>query len=396
MAEPRRLLIVVENLPVPADRRVWMEATALRDAGYEVSVVCPRGKGHDLPYETLDGIDVYRHPLPSEGRSAVAYLREYLSALFWELRLAWRARGGRRFDVIHICNPPDLLFLVAGLLKLIDGSRIVFDHHDLNPELFEVKFGRRGVFHGALMLAERLTFAVADVVIATNDAYRSIAIGRGRKRPEDVFIVRSGPDLRSFGPRRPAMELRSNASDVIGYIGIMAEQDGVENLLKAVEQLVTRLGKRDVHAVIIGDGPALPSMMALAEELGIQGHVTFTGYLGGEAMLEALSAIDIGVVPDPKNPYNDKCTMNKVLEYMAMGVPMVQFDLVEGRRSAGESALYVADNDAGAMAEAIARLIDDPTLAASMGRLGRERLERLFAWDRQVPCLLAAYRQADR
>lgn len=393
MAEPKRVLMVVENLPVPPDRRVWMEALALRDAGYVVTIICPTGRGYDLRAETLDGIVIYRHPLPPEGRSATAYLREYLVALLWELRLAWRARREHRFDVIHICNPPDLLFLVAGVFKLIDRSRVIFDHHDLNPELFEVKFARRGFFHRALLLAEACTFALADVVISTNEAYRDVATERGRKRPDDVFIVRSGPDLARFGRRKAARQLRAGAQHVIGYVGIIAEQDGVENLLRALAALVEGPEARDVRALIIGDGPSLPSMKALAQELDLEPYVTFTGYLGGEELLEALSAIDVGIVPDPKNPYNDKCTMNKVLEYMALEIPMVQFDLAEGRRAAGGASLYVADNDVVGMAAAIARLLDEPDLRTGMGKLGRDRLERMFAWGTQVPSLLAAYRR---
>ena len=388
----RHVLIVVENLPVPFDRRVWSEATTLREAGYDVSVICPGASGTSAEREVLDGITIYRHPLREAVGGAPGYVREYLQALWWETRLAWRVWREHRFDAIHLCNPPDLLFLVALPFKAL-GVRVVFDHHDLNPELYVVKFGTRGLAHGLLLLAERLTFATADRVIATNESYASIARGRGRKPEESVSIVRSAPDLRRF-VRRPRAPNDGEGQRLmtIGYVGVMAAQDGVDLLIRALHELVVVQRRRGLQAVCIGDGPERTALEHLASTLGVAGAIRFTGYLTGDALLSAMSGFDVGVCPDPKNDYNDKCTMNKTLEYMALGIPVVQFDLVEGRRSAGEAAVYAGrDNDPRALADAIARLLDDPSLAERIAGEGHERMVSALEWRHQAPRLLDSY-----
>jgi glycosyltransferase involved in cell wall biosynthesis len=271
---------------------------------------------------------------------------------------------------------------------------VIFDHHDLNPELYEVKFGGRGLVHRALLWAERATFAIADVVICTNESYQKIAHDRGGKSAADTFIVRSGPDLAHFGRRPPVPELRARARFVVGYVGIIAEQDGVEYLVRAAHEVVHSLHHDDAHFVVVGTGPSLPGLRELASSMGLERYITFTGYLGGEQLLRTLSTFDIGIVPDPKNPYNDRCTMNKVLEYMAMGIPIVQFDLSEGRTSAGASAVYVRENDARGLARAIVTLLEDDALRFRMGLAGRQRLEAHYSWQMQIPHLLAAYRNA--
>ena len=387
----RHVLIVVENLPVPFDRRVWSEATALREAGYDVTVICPGSAGTTAEEEVLNGITIRRHPLREASGGLVGYLREYAQALFWETRLAWRTWRSKRFDAIHLCNPPDLLFLVALPFKMM-GAKVVFDHHDLNPELYVTKFGRADLPYHALRLAERLTFATADLVISTNTSYARIARQRGGKRPEDVVVVRSAPDMSRF--QRVADRAAPSADQVptIGYVGVMAEQDGVDLLLHALHHLVAAERFAGLRAVLIGDGPSRSALEALTLELGLGGMVRFTGFLTGNDLLVAMSRFDVGVCPDPKNSYNDKCTMNKVLEYMALGIPVVQFDLEEGRRSAEGASIYAGtQNDPEELAERMADLLDDPVLRARLGNEGRNRMHHELEWKHQVPKLIKAY-----
>lgn len=388
---PRRVLIVVENLPVPLDRRVWLEATTLAAAGYEVSVICPMGRGWTAPYEVIDGIHIWRHPMPHEAHAgAAAYAREYATAIWHWFRLArivWRERG---FDVIQGCNPPDLIFLLA-LWYRPRGVRYIFDHHDVCPELYEAKFGKRGLLWRIQRLLERLTFATASVSMATNESFRRIAIERGGMAPEDVFVVRSAPQIDRFrpGPGDPAW--RKGAGTLIAWVGVIGQQEGMDLLVAAIDHLVRRLGHRDVHVAIVGFGPHQAAVEADVAARGLGAHFTFTGALYGEALLAVLNAADIGVSPDPKNAMNDISTMNKVMEYMTLEKPVVQFDLTEGRVSAGEAALYARANDPEDFARQIARLIADPALRARMGRLGRKRVIEQLSWAHSVPQLLAAY-----
>lgn len=386
-----RVLMIVENLPVPFDRRVWQEARALRDAGYQVSVICPKDKKCTASYEELEDITIYRHPLPVQAKGVAGFFAEYGAALFHQTRLAWRLFLTRGFDVIHAANPPDLVFLVAAPFKLF-GCRFVFDHHDLVPELFVEKFKRKGIGHRIMMGLERLTFALADVVISTNASYRDIALGRGHMTAERVFVVRSGPDIARFKPVAPCAEIRERAKFIVGYVGIMGNQDGVDDLLSIIWIYVYELGYADTHFLLIGDGPEYPALVARCHALQLTGVVSFTGYLRGEALNEALSSIDVGVCPDPCNDYTTKCTMNKVMEYMAMGKALVQFDLVEGRRSAEDAAVYARPGDFHDFARRIRSLLDDEVLRTAKGQYGYQRLIQRLQWRNEVPQLLAAYR----
>lgn len=389
----RRVLKIVENLPVPFDRRVWQEARALRDAGYSVSVICPKGRQYTESFEEIEGIAIYRHPLPTEARGALGFVLEYAAALLFQTLLAWRVFFTRGFDVIHAANPPDLIFLVAAPFKLL-GRKFIFDHHDLTPELYYEKFGRRDVGHRMMQLTEKLSMKLADAVISTNESYKQIAVERGGKSPESVFIVRSGPDVSRFKPSEPEPEIRAKATYIAGYVGIMGSQDGVDDLLRIVRHYVQDLGHTDTHFLLIGDGPERESLMALAEELGIAPYVTFTGYLRGEALNRALSSIDIGLCPDPCNDYTSKCTMNKVMEYMAMGKALVQFDLVEGRRSALDAAVYAENGDLLDFARQTRRLLVDETMRHEKAVYGYHRMMSHLQWTNEVPKLLAAYRHA--
>ena len=388
---PRRVLIVVENLPVPLDRRVWLEATTLVVAGYEVSVICPMGRGWTKPYEVIDGVHIWRHPEPPEAHSgAIAYAREWGQAIWHWFRLArviWRARG---FDVIQGCNPPDLIFLLA-LFYRPWGVRYLFDHHDVCPELFEAKFGKRGLLYNIMRLWERMTFATASVSIATNESFRQIAIRRCRMNPDDVFTVRSAPRIETFLPGPGDIAVRKGAKTVLGYVGVIGQQEGMDLLVAAIDHLIHRLGHKDLHVVIVGFGPTLAEVQADVATRGLQPYFTFTGPLYGDAMLSVLNAIDIGVSPDPKNPMNDISTMNKVMEYMTLEKPLVQFDLTEGRASAGESSLYSRANDPEDFAAKIAWLIDHPTEGGRMGMAGRARVLERLSWEHSAPVLLAAY-----
>ena len=388
---PRRVLIVVENLPVPLDRRVWLEATTLVAHGYQVSVICPTGKGWDKPHEEIEGVHIYRYPEPPEAHSgALAYGREWGGALWHMFRLARKVRRERGFDVIHGCNPPDLIWLL-GLRYRLAGVRYLFDHHDVCPELFEAKFGRKGLLHRIMLIWERLTFATASVSIATNESFRQVALTRGRMRPKDVFTVRSAPRIEKFvpGPADPAV--RGGAQTVLGYVGVIGQQEGMDLLVAAIDHLVRRMGHESLKAVIVGFGPHLEAVKADVAARGLEGHVEFTGPLYGDDLLRVLNSIDIGVAPDPKNAMNDISTMNKVMEYMTLEKPVVQFDLTEGRASAGEASLYARANDAQDFAAKIAQLIEDPEARARMGKLGRARVLDRLSWDHSAPHLLAAY-----
>jgi glycosyltransferase involved in cell wall biosynthesis len=389
-----QVLIIVENLPVPFDRRVWSEATTLAADGYEVSVICPAGKGQDAPYERLEGVHIHRHPLPFEAHGALGYLKEYASALYNELRLAFRIRRERGVDLIHACNPPDLLFLVAWALRPFGVHRFVFDHHDVTPEVFEAKFGRRGPLWRLTRLAEWLTFRTATVSIATNESFAEIARSRNGMAAEDVFVVRSAPRLERFRIMPPDPAWKKGAAHLIGYVGVIGQQEGMDLLVAAADHLVHRLGWADVHFAIVGFGPHLPVVKADVRARGLQRHFTFTGPLYGDDLLAVLNSADLCVSPDPKNPMNDISTMNKVIEYMALKKPVVQFDLREGRASAGEASLYARANDPVDFAEKISELLDDPAMRARMGEIGYVRVREQLSWDHSAPRLLAAYDRA--
>lgn len=391
MSKARRVLIVVENLPVPLDRRVWLEATSLQANGYDVAVICPTGRGWDKLYEEIDGIHIYRYPEPVEAHSgAVAYAREYLWSLWHWFRLARKVRRERGFDVIQGCNPPDLIFLLA-LWYRLRGVHYLFDHHDVCPELFEAKFGTKGLLYKIMLVWERMTFATASVSIATNQSFRDIALRRGKMNAEDVFIVRSAPKIEKFEIRPADPEMRKGAAMVLGYVGVIGQQEGMDLLVAAADHLIRDLGRADVHFLIVGFGPEVPTVEADVVARGLSAHFTFTGALYGEDLLRALNSCDIGVSPDPKNAMNDISTMNKVMEYMTLEKPVVQFDLKEGRASAEDASVYAAANDPKDFAVKIAELIDQPEMRASMGKIGRARVLDQLSWAHSVPNLLAAY-----
>jgi glycosyltransferase involved in cell wall biosynthesis len=386
----RGVLILVENLPSPFDRRVWQEATTLRDAGHDVSIVCPTGRGYDGKFEVIDDIHIYRYDLPMEGKGAKGYAVEYSAALFWMFVLSWRVLLTRGFDAIHACNPPDLIFLIGLFFKLL-GKRFVFDHHDINPELYEAKFGRRDFFYKLMLKFERWTFRAADISIATNESYKRIALERGGMHPDRVFVVRSGPSTERLRVLPPDEALKKGRRFLVGYVGVMGQQEGIDYLLTAAHHIVTVKKRTDVQFALVGGGTSLESMKALTVRLGLADFVDFTGRVPDAQLLAVLNTADVCVNPDVANEMNDKSTMNKIMEYMAVGKPIVQFDLTEGRHSALDASLYAIRNDAVDFAEKILELLDDPAARRRMGEFGRMRVENELEWRYEAPKLVAAY-----
>lgn len=391
-SEAPRVLILVENLSVPMDRRVWQESQALAEAGYQVVVICPRGSTQDTaPEETIGGVRILRYPLRAATGGPAGYLREYGLALWHTMRLALRVRREGPVHVVHACNPPDLLFLVALPLKW-RGAKFLFDHHDLVPELFLSRFPGKGrLLYRASALLERITFWFADAVISTNESYRRVAIERGKMAPERVTVVRSAPDLGRFVQREPDPELRRGKPYLAAYLGVMGPQDGVDYALRALAYLRYKLGRDDLHSIFMGAGDTFDEMVELARELSLEDCVEFTGRVPDEFVQRCLSTADVCLSPDPHNPLNNVSTMNKVVEYMAMGRPLVSFELEEARVSAGEAAVYAPANDEVAFAELLDELLDDPDRRAKMGALGRARVESELSWATSRRNLLTCY-----
>jgi glycosyltransferase involved in cell wall biosynthesis len=389
----KKILIIVENQPVPNDTRVRKEAYSLHEAGYEVTVLCPKGKGAESGHEVIDGIRIYRHPAPQEGNSALGYLWEYGCALFWEFCYAWWIYLRHGFHVIQACNPPDDIFLVALPFKLF-GVKYIFDHHDAMPELFFSKFGNQGFLYKVQVLLEKLTYRFSDVVMATNASYKDLAITRGHIAPEDVFIVRNGPDLETFKAVSPNPALKYGKDYLVGYVGTMSDQDGLDILVE-VALYLKKLGRRDVHFTCVGGGPALTSLQKMVGDKDLGDTMNFTGRISDEQLLEILSTADVCVNPDRPCEMNDISTMIKIMEYMALGKPIVQFDLREGKFSAQDAAVYAdTTNQVPDFAAKITWLLDHPEERGRMGEFGRRRVEKELAWEYSVQNMLAAYEKA--
>lgn len=388
-----RILIIVENLPVPLDRRVWQEACALRDAGHDVTVICPQMRGYTAPFEVLEGITIHRHWISDEAKGIKGFISEYISALWGELDCAlkvWRTRG---FDVVHLCNPPDLLFLIALPFKLLAGVKVIFDVHDLWPEMFEAKFGRRGPLYWAVRVAERCTLALADVVMATNQSVLAAVRQRGHKPDDQLFVVRTAPN--QLNTALPAdLSLKKGRAFLVGYIGVMGNADGVHYLIQAAAHIVHTRNRTDVQFLLMGSGPEHAELLRLRDAQGLQGFIDMPGRVSNEFLFTGLKTMDLGVACDPINDYNDHCTMNKTLEYMAFAKAQVMFGTREGRVSAGDAARYVMENSAELFGDAILELLDDPAGRARMGQAGQARLIQELGWDKSVQQLLAAYARA--
>ncbi len=381
--------IIVENQPVPFDRRVWQEAQALLAAGYRVSIISPKGPGCEANTETVEGIDIYRH-WTWEAHGRVGYVFEYAFALAVEFYLAWKVYARSRFRIMQGCNPPDTIFLIALAFKLL-GVQFVFDHHDLSPELYEAKFGRRGLIYKMVCLAERLTFRAADLSIATNESYQQIAIERGGMKPENVLVVQTCADLSEVSRGQPKPELKGGKRHMVLFVGVMERQDGLRLLVESIEYLVKHKRREDTRFVLIGSGTELPILKTLATQSGVDDFVEFTGLLPHEQVGPYLSTADVCVAPDPLNSLNNKSTMIKIFEYMAYSRPVVLYELEEGRRVAGDSALYARPNDPIDFANQIEKLLESEELRKKLGESGRKRTEEGLNWKVQSAKLVAAY-----
>lgn len=390
-----RVLMLVQNDTLPQDSRVWPEACALTARGYEVHIICPTDKRYTRHREQIDGVRIYRYPRGPEGRTFSGYLLEYAIALPAQLLLALAIRIRSRIDIVHICNPPDLLFLVALPLKVL-GARLIYDHHDAGPELTMAKGYRAGSWQVRLnMLLERLTYRACDVSIEINESFRSIAIGRGRMRQENVFVVRNAPESARFADSVADDKHRHGRKHMVAYVGMMAIQDGLDYLIDAAHVIVDGWQRHDIQFVLVGSGPELERLKERARLMNLGDYMTFTGFVADPTVIgSVLATADVCVGPDPDNPVNSVSTMFKIMEYMSMGKPIVQFDLHEGRVSAGDASLYVAANDVTAFAKEIVRLIDDPALCDRLGRIGLQRVATDLSWEAQLPSLMAGYERA--
>jgi glycosyltransferase involved in cell wall biosynthesis len=386
----RRVLIIDENVQVPRDRRVWRECLALAAAGYHVSVIGPMADG-DPPVEHLEGVALYRYPPAPAGSDARHFLYEFAYSWVRALLSSVKVLRNEGFNVIQACNPPDTYFAIAWIYKLL-GKRFVYDQHDLAPETYQARFERpsRMLLWG-LRLLERLTYRTADKVIATNDSYREVALTRGGKAPEDVVVVRTGPDPERMrrGPARP--ELRNGRRHLCCYLGIMGPQDGVELAVWAAHVLVHELGRQDCSFALLGSGDSYDQIQQLVHQLHLEDYVTMPGFVLDDELAAYLSTADIGLCPEPRNPLNEVSTMIKTMEYMAFELPVVAFDLKETRFSAGQAAIYVAPNEVKEFAAAIDALLEDPDRRARMGRAGRARVEETLAWPLQVPVYVGVF-----
>lgn len=385
----RKILIIVENLPVPFDTRVWQEATTLAANGYIVSVICPKGKGYTENEELLQGVHIFRHDLPEEGNGVVGYLKEYTAALREETRLAKKIYKEIGFDVIHGCNPPDDIYIVARKFKKY-GVKYVFDHHDICPELYEAKFGnRKGMLYRSQVWLEKQTYKHCTFAFVTNESYKKIAIERGGMKPDHVIILRSGPKLERMRIMDPVPSIKRGYQYMVGYLGVIGQQEGVEYLLEAAKYIKER--ENNVFWGIVGGGPHLEVLRKQAYDMGLDDCVEFTGRVSDQQMLKYLNTADVCVNSDKYSAMNDKSTMNKILEYMSLAKPVVQFDLTEGRYSAGEASLYAKNNDAVDMAEKIIELLNNPQKRKEMGEYGRNRVVNELSWEHTSRALLDGY-----
>jgi glycosyltransferase involved in cell wall biosynthesis len=387
---PPTVVFLIANQPLPRDRRVWQECRSVAGFGCRVIGISRTGTvpGTEGRRDEVEGIPIHRYPATPAGDGPAGYAREFGAALWRSAQVLRRVARDTPVDVVHAGNPPDFLVL-AGLGLRRRGARLILDHHDLSPELYESRAGRRGVVYHALRALEWLSFRAADVVIATNETYRAVAIRRGGKDPADVFVVRNGPDLSRFGPVAPDPSLKRGKPYLLAYAGVMGRQDGIGHALRALAALHRR--RQDWQAALVGDGVVLPEMRVLARELGIEDAVTFCGWMANEGVLRVLSTADVCLAPDPPSPANDASTMIKIMEYMALGRPIVSFDLPESRVSAGSAARFAPGEDVERFAQHLDELLDDPAERARLGDAGRRRVAEALSWEHSERALRRAY-----
>jgi glycosyltransferase involved in cell wall biosynthesis len=388
--EKKHVLIIIENLPAPFDRRVWQEANTLKENGAEVSIICPRMNGYSSRYEKLNGIHIYRHPLPHEGKGAKGYLFEYTTALFWEFWLSIKIYFRKPFHVIQGCNPPDLIFLVALFFKLF-GVKYVFDHHDINPELYIAKYNKKGLFYKILLWAERLTFAAANYSIATNESYKEIAISRGKMSPDKIEVVRSGPKLDRLKLTAGNIKYKKGKKYLIGYVGVIGEQEGLDLLLESVKYITSK--RDDVHVAILGSGTGLEAVKKLTSAMKLDQYIDYYGRVDDATMVDVLNTADVCVNPDRPTEMNNLSTMNKIMEYMALKKPIVQYDLKEGKVSAQQASLYAENTSTQDFAEKIMWLLDNEEKRKFMGEYGYQRVINELSWEFESKKLVKFYKK---
>lgn len=392
MGNIHKILMLVENSYVPVDLRVWTEATTLRSNGFQVSIICPKGPApHQETYICIDDIHIYRYSLPTYEGGSTAYLKEYGMALWMTFLMSIKVLLRHGFDAIHAANPPDLFFIIGLFYRLL-GKKFIFDQHDLAPEMFEVKFQKRmKVFYKLLVFFEWCSYKVANLVITSNISQKGIALKRGHCRADRVFVVRNGPDLKLLKPVKPEYELKREKRFLLAYVGVIGSQDGIQYALYALHELIYNRGRKDILLVVMGDGDYAPVIHRLAAELELNEYITFTGWIERNDIQRYLRVADVGICPEPKNGMNEHSTMIKTMEYMAMGKPMVAFDLAETRFSAQDAALYATPNSVEELADKIETLLSDEKRRRSMGTFGRKRIEEALSWDYSKEQLLLAY-----
>ena len=396
MVTKRHILFIVENNPVPQDVRVWSEALAAKEAGYDVTVISPMTiRSNTAKHEIIEGIEIFRHPMPIEGSGLYGFAFEYLIALFYELLLCFRIYIKKPFSIIHGANPPDHIFLIACLFKLF-GVKYIFDHHDLSPEAYVAKFGSKNILYKILLLMEKATFKTADIVISTNESYKMIAITRGNKNSNDVFVVRNGPTLSRITFPEPNKKLKGEFDYLVAYLGIIGNQEGIDNLLRSVRYIVYEKKIENIRFIIVGKGPHLSEMVKLSKEMMLEKYVTFTGYIPYRDLYEILTTADLCVNSEFRNDFTDKSTMIKIMDYMTFGKPIVQFETSEGKVTAGESAFYVKNNDEVDFAEAIIELLNDEPRRKKMGNIAKTRIDESLQWNLQKDNLIKAYEYLER
>jgi len=386
----KHILFIVENNSVPGDVRVWAEARSALEFGYDVTVICPSSRGKIFEYEQIEGISIYRHWRPVQGNGKLSLIVEYLNAFIWEILLSLWAFFKKPFHCIHAANPPDHIFMIALPYKVV-GVKYIFDHHDICPENYIAKFSRTDLFYKMLRVMEFLTFKTADIVISTNESYRKIAKARGGKKSEDVFVVRNGPDLSNLIFMKSNARLKSGFEYLVAYVGVIGNQEGLENLLKAIEYIVYQKHIRNIKFVVIGKGPHRDHIIHMAEEMNLTNFIQFTGFIPYRDLYEFLATADLCVNPEFKNSFTDQSTMIKLMDYMVFGKPIVQFQTTEGMVTAGDAALNIGDNDIISFAEGILKLLNDPKAREKMGDLGKQRIFEELHWGIQKLNLRKAY-----
>ncbi|MDY0045714.1 MAG: glycosyltransferase family 4 protein [Syntrophales bacterium] len=387
--------MIVENNSVPMDVRVWAEALAAKEYGYDVSVICPiHKKSGRKKYERLEGVDIYRHPMPLEASGFAGFFFEYMTALLWEFIFSIKLYLKKPFHIIHSANPPDHIFIIAGIFKLF-GVKYIFDHHDITPETYVAKFGKKNIVYKILLCMEKVTFKMADIVISTNESYKKIAIERGGKKSEDVFVVRNGPDLAKIDRPAPNPKLKEGFEYLVAYLGNINNQEGIDNLLRSVAYIVFEKKINNIRFMIIGTGPHWNEMVQMSKKMKLENFVTFTGYIPYADLYEILTTADLCVNPEFRNPFTDKSTMIKIMDYMTFGKPIVMYETTEGRVSAGESAYYVKNNNEQEFADAIVELLADPARRNKMSEKAIERINGTLQWSMQKQNLHAAYTHLD-